>query len=191
MFFYTWAITPKSEGEINLLAKKSPQDEEGASTLVISAKRENRTSHFRPQEGILQTTSSHRFVELLQSPSSLYSLWGQRSLCRDAGFSPDTKTPSVGGERNWPGGPPEPRGDWAGWAGLSGWAEHVTLPAGPAERWGWALGAWGWNRRLPLTGKWACQLLSPSDPPPGAGDFGSILTFYLRNLKAKGKLLIT
>ena len=33
------------------------------------------------------------------------------------------------------------RGGGAGWVGLSGWVEHVTLPAGLS-----AGGSWGWGR---------------------------------------------
>lgn len=51
------------------------------------------------------------------------------SCVGDAGFSLGMKAPSVGE------GPPETRGD-SGWAGLNGWAQHVThrLAGGGAER---------------------------------------------------------
>lgn len=53
-------------------------------------------------------------------------------------------TPRVGGDRAWHGGPPDRRGDPAGWAGLSGWAQHVTSePGSVGGGGGAALGAWG------------------------------------------------
>lgn len=48
------------------------------------------------------------------------------------GFSLAGNAPRVGGERDRKGRPPEQRGDPAGCAGLSGWAQHVTAQPGSA-----------------------------------------------------------
>ena len=102
-------------------------------------------------------TDSWNCVAVVCTATKGFLCWGCRALSGE-------ECPSAG-EGNWPDRLPETRGDRAGWAGLSGWAEHVTLPSWLGVGWE-GLVVWGWNRLSPLAGEWACQFLSPWDPEP-------------------------
>lgn len=73
------------------------------------------------------------------------------------------------------------RGDRAGWVGLSGWVEHVTLPdwlstGGSCGGGGGGVGGGARPGRLRLKSTFASgRKMNLSDPQPtGAGDYGSI-----------------
>lgn len=117
-------------------------------------------------------TDSGNCVAVVCTAPQGFPCWGRWLLSGQ-------ECPSVG-EGNWPERPPETRGDRAGWAGLSGWAEHVTLPGWLA---GWLGVGWGGKAWL-CEAEIDCHLWQESEPvkflsasDPGATGKGISVTF--------------
>ena len=184
--FYTWAITLKTEGETKQWAKKSPTRRKVAllSTFPPIRNTEQITSDRRM--AFYRTPAPHWFLELcrsgLHSSTGLPvlgtpgSLWGRMPQCRRRKLA-------------WPAARDK---RWQSWLGRAEWLGGARDTAQLA---GGGVGRPGCVRlkSTVTSGRRVSLSISISMRPwtHKRGDFGSILTLYLRHLKAEGKLLIT